>query len=309
MGLSDLVRQHQGHAGASDGAKGPLVCLEVNPPRGTDVEAVLARYAQQGELLKRLHLVNITDSALAKMRLSGIVFASLFKHRFGVEPVVNVACRDRNVIALQADLLGAWALGIRSVVALTGDAVGVGDLPDAKGVFEVNSVGLLQLIATLNGGRDMAGVELKGAPAFLPGVVVNPNVKNRDAEIKRLVRKRDAGARYALTQPVFDEEQAADFFEAAAATGVELLVGLMPFRTARGLEGIAKVPGIKVPEGALEKVKATPEGEVPELSCDMAVSVAKRVSPYVKGFHVVSGGAPLLALRLCERLFSDLENV
>jgi 5,10-methylenetetrahydrofolate reductase len=278
----------------------PLLCLEINPPRGTDVEPVLDRYAQ----LKGVDLVNVTDSALAKMKLSGFVFAALFKQRFGVEPVVNLSCRDRNVIALQADLLGAWSLGIRSIVALTGDAVTVGDLPDAKGVFEVNSIGLLNIISTLNSGRDLAGGELKGGTGYVPGVVVNPNARNRDAEIRRLIRKREAGGSYALSQPVFDVEQAVAFFEAAAASGVDNFVGLLPFKTAKGFEAVAKIPGIKVPERVLDKVRTLGDSDVPAYSLDVACEIAERVQPFVRGFHVVSGGSPLLAIDLCNRLAS-----
>lgn len=282
----------------------PLLCLEVNPPRGTDVEGVLARCGS----LRGIDFVNITDSALAKMRLSALTFAAIFKQRVGIEPLVNVSCRDRNIIALQSELLGAWAMGVRSVIALTGDAVTVGDLPDAKGVFEINSIGLLNIVTTLNGGKDVAGVELKGSPDFVSGVVVNPNARNRDAEIKRLVKKRDAGATYALSQPVFDREQGRAFFEAAAAVGIDLFIGLMPFRSARSVEGVARVPGIKVNQELLDRVGGLSDGEVSELSLGLALEVARETRPFVRGFHVVSGGAPLLALTLCERLVSWIES-
>ena len=286
--------------GENQDSSRPLICIEVNPPRGTDVESVLQRYAG----IEGIDLVNVTDSALAKMRLSGLAFGSLFKQRLGIEPLVNLSCRDRNIIGLQSDLLGAWALGVRSVVALTGDAVTVGDLPDAKGVFEVNSIGLLNILATLQEGKDLAGVELKGKPAYVAGVVVNPNVRNRDAELKRLARKRDAGAVYALSQPVFDVELAQAFFEAAQPLGMDMFVGLLPFKSAKAFEGIAKVPGIKVAEGLLEKVRGIPESGIAEFSMGVALEIAARVKHCVRGFHVVSGGSPLLAIDLVQRLVS-----
>ncbi|MFO0417502.1 MAG: methylenetetrahydrofolate reductase [Pseudomonadota bacterium] len=290
------------------GAKGrsrPLLCLEINPPRGTDVEPVLERYKE----LSGVDFVNVTDSALAKVKLSGFIFAALFKQRYGIEPLVNLSCRDRNVIALQADLLGAWSLGIRSIVALTGDAVTVGDLPDAKGVFEVNSIGLLNILASLNSGKDLAGVELKGATGYVPGVVVNPNVRNRDAEIRRLSRKREAGGSYALSQPVFDVDHAVEFFQAASATGVDNFVGLLPFKTARGFEAVAKIPGIKVPEGVLDRVRSLAEDDVARYSIDLACEIAERTRPFVRGFHVISGGSPLLAVELCNRLSSWIKSI
>jgi 5,10-methylenetetrahydrofolate reductase len=283
----------------------PLLCLEVNPPRGVDVEGVLSRFAS----LKGVDLVNITDSALAKMRCSGLVFAALFKQRFGIEPLVNLSCRDRNVIGMQSELLGAWSMGVRSVVALTGDAVTVGDLPDAKGVFEVNSIGLLKIIAALNGGKDLSGFELKGAPQFLPGVVVNPNVKNHNAELKRLAKKKESGAVYALSQPVFDAEQAVEFFKAAADIGVNLFVGLLPFKSVRSFEMIANVPGIKTPDSAVARIRKLEEAAVAEESFQIALEVAQATRPFVRGFHVVSGGSPLLAIQLCNRLVSWLDSI
>ena len=291
-------------AGESRASK-PLLCVEVNPPRGTDVEAVLARYHG----LSGIDFVNVTDSALAKMKLSGLVFGALIKQRCGLEPLVNLSCRDRNVIALQSDLLGAWSLGVRSIVALTGDAVTVGDLPDAKGVFEVNSLGLLNIVSTLNSGRDLAGTELKGKTGYVPGVVVNPNARNRDAEIRRLTRKREAGGTYSLSQPVFDVEQALGFFEAAAGPGMANMVGLMPFKSAKAFEAVAKIPGIKVPEAMLARIKAAPEEDVAKISIDVACQIADRVRPYVRGFHIVSGGSPMLALELSQRLSSWIKNL
>ncbi len=300
MRIGELLNSGQGASGSKAGPDRPLLCLEINPPRGTDIEPVLERYAS----LKGVDLVNVTDSALAKMKLSGFVFAALFKQRYGIEPVVNLSCRDRNVIAMQAELLGAWSLGVRSIVALTGDAVTVGDLPEAKGVFEVNSVGLLNIISTLNSGKDLAGVDLKGRTNYVPGVVVNPNAKNRDAEIRRLQRKRDAGGCYALSQPVFDVEHAVAFFDAAASTGIDNFVGLLPFKSEKSFEAVAKIPGIKVPDKVLEKVRSLSEGDVQSYSLDIACEIAERTRPYVRGFHVVSGGSPLVAIELSNRLAS-----
>jgi 5,10-methylenetetrahydrofolate reductase len=281
-----------------------ILCLEINPPRGTEIEGTLERY----EGLVGVDFVNITDSALAKMKLSGLNFAAIFKQRFGIEPLVNLSCRDRNVIALQSDLLGAWALGIRSIIALTGDAVTVGDLPDAKGVFEVNSIGLLNIISSLNSGTDLAGATLKGGTSYVSGVVVNPNARNASAEIKRLVRKRDAGAVYALSQPVFDPEHARGFFQAASEAGIDLMVGLLPYKSSKSFEGISKVPGIRIPDHIVERVRATPEEKIADLSLDMAMEIAEAVKPYVRGFHVVSGGSPLLALDLCKRLSTWIQG-
>ena len=294
MGINDLLQ------GASRDSKRPLLCIEINPPRGADAQPVLDRY--QG--IQGIDFVNVTDSALAKMKMSGLVFGALFKQRYGIEPLVNLSCRDRNVIALQSDLLGAWSLGVRSIVALTGDAVTVGDLPDAKGVFEVNSIGLLNIVKGLNSGKDLAGAELKGRTGYIAGVVVNPNVRNHAVEIRRLTRKGEAGGAYALSQPVFDAEQAEAFFAAAKESGVENFVGLLPFKTAKAFEAVAKIPGIKVPEALLLKCQSLSDADVASFSMDIACEIAEKVRPHVKGFHVISGGSPLLAVELCNRLSS-----
>jgi 5,10-methylenetetrahydrofolate reductase len=289
MSLSTLLSKPKGGK--------PWLCMEVNPPRGTDVSAALDRLSEV-----RVDFVNVTDCALAKIRLSGIVFAALAKQRFGIEPLVNLSCRDRNSIGLQSDLLGAWALGVRSVVCLTGDAVTVGDSPEAKGVFEVNSIGLLKILDTLNKGKDAVGMDLKGTPTFVPGVVVNPNVKNPAAELRRLAKKREAGGVYALSQPVFDAELAEAFFKQAQSSGVEILVGLHAFKTAQSAEALSNVPGIRVPEQLIDRVRQAPQGDVGELSLNHAMNLAERLRPYVAGFHVISGATPKLAIELTNRL-------
>lgn len=288
---------------ANSGANAlPLVCLEVNPPRGVTAETIFERLDNQ---LDGIDLLNVTDSALARMKCSSLIFASLLKQRYNVEPLVNVSCRDRNVIALQADLIGGWLLGVRSVVALTGDAMGVGDMPNRKGVFEVNSVGLLDIITQLNNGTDLAGNALKGAPTIVPGVVVNPNAKNQEAELRRLAKKKEAGARYALSQPVFDEERAEQFLRQAAETiGLPIMAGLLPFKNAKAARALAGVPGIKLSPAIETMIAEREEADLSEESIMFCAQLAKRVAPWVRGFHVVCGAAPRLGLSLAQELVS-----
>lgn len=284
-----------------------LLCLEVNPPRGVDLEPVFDRLSPTA--LKGVDFLNVTDSALARMKLAALPFASLLKVKTGIEPLVNLSCRDRNLIALQADLLAGWATGVRSVVALTGDAVTVGDAPETKGVFEINSVGLLHAIEMLNSGKDLVGNELKGAPHFFPGVVVNPNVKNASAEIRRLERKQVAGARYALSQPVFDIDNAVTFFKQASAVGIPIFMGLLPFKNLESARSLSSVPGIRMADDLLSKVEQCQAEKIPDFSVDHCLRVAEAGAPYVCGFHVVSGASPKLALRLSSRLAGWLGGV
>lgn len=280
----------------------PLICLEVNPPRGVDCEAIFERL--EGKLAG-VDFLNVTDSALARMRFSALPFAALLKNKFGIEPLVNISCRDRNLIALQADLLAGWGLGVRSVVALTGDAVTIGDAPDTKGVFEVNSVGLLQAIRTLNAGHDLVGNDLQGAPQYLPGVVVNPNVKNPAVELKRLERKVAAGAAYALSQPVFDVETSTAFFRSTQSIGIPILMGLMAFRSSKAALNIVNVPGLRLSEEMRALVTAHEGEDFSELSIAHCLKLAAANSEFVAGFHVVSGTTPKLALKLTQQLVEE----
>ena len=290
MGLELLTSK----SGAS-----PLICLEVNPPRGTDVEEVLARLDGN---VQGVDFFNVTDSALAKMRMSPFPFAAALKRRFGIEPLVNLSCRDRNLIAIQSELLGAWAGGVASVVALTGDAVSIGDDPERKGVFETNSVGLLRTIATLNSGHDLVGHALRGPPNFLPGVVLNPNANNPSAELKRLTRKREAGAVYSLSQPVFDENTALQFFEQAQKTGVTNLMGLMAFKDAKAAAAVGAIPGIKLSASLSQRLATQSDQSWEEFSIELCLTLAAQCASVVAGFHIISGSSPKLGLRLCREL-------
>jgi 5,10-methylenetetrahydrofolate reductase len=277
----------------------PVICLELNPPRGAVAETVLQRLDGQ---LAGIDFLNVTDSALARMRMAAIPFASFIKQRLGIEVLVNLSCRDRNVLALQADLLAGWLLGVRSVVALTGDAMTVGDNPERKGVFEVNSIGLLGIINTLKAGHDLAGNKLDGCPQFLSGVVVNPNVKNPAAELRRLEKKKLAGASYALSQPVFDGERALEFFSEANKLGLPCLAGLMPWKTGKGGLALTNVPGIKLPAALEAEFQLDAEADWSERSIAHCVQIAKLLRPQVRGFHVISGAAPKLGLQLARNL-------
>lgn len=277
----------------------PFICFEVNPPRGVDAGAIFERL---DKTLEGVDFLNVTDSALARMKCAPLPFASILKNRYGVEPLVNLSCRDRNLIGLQGDLLAAWMLGIRSVVALTGDAVSIGDFPQGKGVFEVNSIGLLNVIEKLGSGHDFVGNPLKGNPRFCPGVVLNPNAKNPAAEIKRLQKKVDAGARYALSQPVFDPEGARSFFAQASQVGIPLLVGLLPFKNGIAARGVTNVPGIKLSEEILHEIERDEGRDLSDFSIQHCLAAAESCRDYVAGFHVVSGTAPKLGMRLVHEL-------
>lgn len=282
-----------------NGPKRPLLCLEVNPPRGVDLTSIFKRL---DGAIPPVDFLNVTDCALAKMKMAALPFASLLKQRYGIEVLVNLACRDRNLIAIQSDLLAGWALGIRSVVALTGDAVTIGDSPERKGVFEVNSIGLLHAISVLNSGKDLAGHDLSGHPRFLPGVVVNPNVRNPEAEIRRLARKKEAGALYALSQPVFDEESSVQFFSRAQEVGIPIFMGLLAFRSAKAARAVTSIPGIRLSPALQGYLAQSGDRDLSQYFLEHCLTLARANLSYVSGFHVITGASAGLALELTKQL-------
>jgi homocysteine S-methyltransferase len=157
-------------------------------------------------------------------------------------------------------------------------------------------------VATLNSGKDLAGNELKGAPQFVPGVVVNPNARNIGPEIRRLKKKKEAGACYALSQPVFDVEAAVAFLEEAAQTEVPIFLGLLPLKSGKAAQGIANIPGIRLSDAMVKMMSEAGDRDLSRFFLDHCLEVAAAAKPYVCGFHVVSGITPLLAMELINEL-------
>src|SRR5947207_4470540 len=186
-----------------------VITTEMEPPKGTD----LSQFLSTAALLKdKVHAVNVTDNQRAIMRLSSVGGSALLI-RQGLEPILQVTCRDRNRLALQSDLLTAWVLGVRNVLAMTGDPVEAGDHPMAKPVFDVSSAALLQMIGQLNSGNDAAGHPLEGKTDFFCGATVNPCVEPLEPELKRFEEKVAAGARFFQTQAIYDLDAFARFME------------------------------------------------------------------------------------------------
>lgn len=228
-----------------------VVTVELDPPRGADLAPILA---QARELAGRVDAVNIADCPMARLKMSPIAVAALVQRELGLETIFHLTCRDRNLLGLQAELLGAWGLGVRNILALTGDEPARGDHPQATGVYDVDSAGLVRIAAGLNAGRSLAGRELPGT-GFLIGVVANPSAPDAAAELRRLEAKITAGAHFIQTQPIFDLQVAETFARAVAGWGVPVLFGLLPLTgltMARNLA--ARVPGIVIPPGVFTRL-------------------------------------------------------
>jgi methylenetetrahydrofolate reductase (NADPH) len=230
-----------------------LVTAEVAPPKGSKPTHML----EMATALKgRVHAVNVTDGSRAVMRMSSLA-SCIILHQHGIEPIYQVACRDRNSIGLQADLLGADALGIRNVLALTGDPVKTGDHPDARPVFELESVRLLQMIRKLNGGMDWNDKPLTdGETDLFAGAAVDPQCGSWSGLQRRFERKLAAGAEFFQSQLISDFEQLEKFMDQIGSpSGKPILAGIFLLKSAKNAQFINRcVPGVHIPDSIIERL-------------------------------------------------------
>jgi 5,10-methylenetetrahydrofolate reductase len=227
------------------------VTAEVAPPKGVDLAPVLAVAAR----LQGVAAVNVTDNQGANMRLCALVLAGELQRR-GIEPVLQITCRDRNRVALQSDLLGAAALGIENLLILSGDHSKFGDHPDARPVFDLDSVQLLEVVADLMRGGDMAGRPLAGVPRFFPGAAVNPAAEPFELVVQKVAKKAASGARFFQTQSVFTRAELERLRQAATPLGVPVLAGVLLVRSAKMARFLnANIPGMRVPEALITRLE------------------------------------------------------
>ena len=266
------------------------IIVEVLPPRGYQVAHVI----EDARTLKArgIDVVNIPEGHRAGTRLSALSLAVLIEQQAGIETLLHYACRDRNLLGIQSDLLGAHAMGLRNVLLVTGDPGRVGDYPDATAVFDVDSIGLTNVVARLNHGCDVGGEAIGAPTAFHVGVSVNPTAPNLDEELRRFAYKVEAGAEFVVTRPVF-VGAFQQFLRRVESAKLPIIVGVFPFESARHAEFMAnEVPGVRVPETLLDRMRrangpdaATNEGIV------IARDIARELSSAVQGIQVstVSG--------------------
>lgn len=231
-----------------------LVTAEVCPPKGGNPSHML----EQALLLKhRVHAVNITDGSRAVLRMSSLA-AAILLHQHGIEPICQMACRDRNRIALQADLMGANALGIFNILALTGDPIKAGDHPTAKAVFDLESVRLLQMISKLNAGLDANDAPLPdGATRFLAGAAVDPQLSSWSGLTRRFEHKLAAGAQFFQSQMIMDFDRLEKFMsQVAAGCNRPILAGIFLLKSAKNARFINRaVPGASIPEAIIARLE------------------------------------------------------
>jgi homocysteine S-methyltransferase len=241
----------------------------------------------------RIHgvdLVNIPDAPRSSARMSALSAALLIQQQSGVETILHYACRDRTLLGMQSDLLGAHAMGIRNVLLVTGDPPKVGDYADATSVFDVDSIGLVNMVHRLNAGADVGGQPIGQPTAFHIGVAVNPGALNLDEELRRYAFKVEAGAEFAITQPVFDAAELAAFVERVRAHRIPVLAGIMPLESLRHAEFMAnEVPGVRVPDAVLERMRrAESDGRAGDEGLTIAREIAAEVRPLVQGIQIAT---------------------
>jgi len=239
----------------------------------------------------RVDAINVTDLQSSVLRLGSMAVCHLLTDA-GIDPVFQVTCRDRNRLALQSDLLSAWVMGIRNVLSLTGDHPTMGDHPTAKPVFDLDSVTLLEAIGTLNAGQDMAGNELKGAPDFLCGAVVNPGADNEAAmelQIMKMEKKIEAGAKFFQTQGVYDLDAFEKFMKRVEGFDTKVLGGIILLKSVGMARYMNKnVAGVFVPEPFIQEMKEAEDKS--QASKDIAVRLIKGMKDLCDGVHIMALG-------------------
>jgi 5,10-methylenetetrahydrofolate reductase len=275
----------------------PALWLETAPPRGIAVESLLARLAAVGG---SIGAINLVDNALGRVKLSGLVFGSIIKARLDLPVVLNFSCRDRNRFALKADLLGAGALGIDAVVALQGDKLAPDGSAGGQPVHDLDTFGLLRMIADLNRGDTGEGKRLlKTLPGLLPGVVGNPNRKAIAREFDLLERKAAAGARFVITQPVFDEATARPFIEKARACGLKVILGILPVKRESMANYLRdRIADLSSAAHHLDRYAGMSDEDARQMSIEQNIALMSTLAREVAGFNIMSGGGPSLAIEL-----------
>ena len=287
------------------GTERPLL-VELLPPKGRDVAPVVERAARLARL--GVTAINLPDGARAAAKMSPLAVGVRIQETTGVEAVLHVCCRDRNLLGLQADLLAASALGIRGVLLITGDPPILGDYPDATAVFDVDAIGLTNVATRLNRGLDLAGNLTGPSTGFVVGVGLNPTAVDLDREVERFRWKVDAGAEYAITQPVFDPEALFRFLDRLGASPVPILAGIWPLQSVRNAEFLAtEVPGVTIPDGVIARLNAAGDADSQRrVGNDLAVEMALAVADRVRGWQL---SLPFGRVEAAERFLAPLRAV
>jgi methionine synthase / methylenetetrahydrofolate reductase(NADPH) len=281
---------------------GFAVTVELDLPRGNDIGSVVEAARRLKE--RGMDAIDISDGARARLRMHPVAAARIVQDEAGIEVVSHISCRDRNIIGLQADLLGAAALGIKNILAVTGDPAQIGDYPEATSVFDTDSVGLIHVLSRMNAGEDLAGNPVGEPPGFLIGASFNPTAEDLSSEVDKLRRKLEAGAHAFWTQPVFEIGVLERALERIKDLSVCILLGLMPLRSVRQAEFLHhEVPGINIPHHIRKKLAELPAEDTPKYGVEVAQNLLVKARPLVGGAYIMPpASAPDLAGEVIEAI-------
>jgi homocysteine S-methyltransferase len=278
---------------------GFVISVELVPPKGTSADKLVekASYCHT----RGVDAINIPDGPRAMARMSALATAVIIQRRVGMETLMHFACRDRNLLGIQSDLLGAAGLGLQNVLAITGDPPKLGPYPTATAVFDVDAIGLVNIVSQLNRGLDLGGSDIGVPTRFSVGVGANPVALDMERELKRYRYKVEAGAEWAITQPIFDADALFHFLDFAVPLGIPVIAGIWPLKSLRNAEFMAnEVPGVRVPPEILARMArwTTAEDQLKE-GIAIAQETIARVRPAVRGLQL---SAPLGQVELLDTL-------
>ncbi|MEK6571314.1 MAG: bifunctional homocysteine S-methyltransferase/methylenetetrahydrofolate reductase [Bacteroidota bacterium] len=262
-----------------------LTTVELDIPRGLDMSSVLdgAAFLQK----YGIDAIDITDGARARLRMSSVAISVLIQRDVGIEAMTHLACRDRNLIGLQAELISAHALGLRNILVITGDPAIIGDYPHATSVFDVDAIGLIRAVKAMNEGKDLMGNSIGESTSFLIACAANPTTEDMDREVGRLEKKLEAGANIVFTQPVYDMKTLEEFLRKASHLKFPLMLGVLPLRSYKHAEFLHnEVPGINIPEKIREKLRNSGE-RAAAVGVELAIEFLLEAKPMVQGVYLL----------------------
>ena len=262
-----------------------LTTVELDVPRGLDMSSLIdgARYLHRCGV----DAINVTDGARARLRMSSVAISHLLQHEVGIEAITHLTARDRNLIGLQADLLGAHAFGLRNILCITGDPTSIGDYPHATSVFDVDSIGLIRAVRSMNNGRDLMGNTLEQKTSFLIACAANPKADDIDRELKRLAKKVEEGAQIIFTQPMYEMSTLDEFVRRTEQWHIPIMLGILPLRSYNHAEFLHnEIPGMVVPAVVREKLRAA-DGKAAEVGIQLATQFLSEAKRMVAGAYLM----------------------
>jgi len=279
--------------------------VEIVPPRGVDASKLLRDAATLRDA--GVDAINVPDGPRAQSRMGAIMTSLLIEQRVGIESVTHYCCRDRNLLGMLSDLLGASAMGLRNILLITGDPPKMGPYPDATAVFDIDAIGLTNLVSNLNRGLDPGGNAIGAPTRFAIGVGVNPAAIDPALELRRFRWKVEAGAEYAITQPVFDVAQLESFLSTIDDTRIPIVAGIWPLVSARNAEFLAnEVPGVTVPESVIARMRRANERSKEHAVAEGVAIAREMLSQVHDAVQGVQVSAPFGRVELALEVFEGM---